>query len=256
MEITLSGKRALVTGAGSGIGRAIALTLAEAGADVAVNDRERTAGIEETGARIRALGRRVLILPADVSDATQVEGLLKEVARGFGGLDLHVNNAGIMVRAPLLETTAAEWQRLIGVNLTGYFLCGTAAARLMLQNEGRPRGAILNVCSPTQERPPADQRAYGITKSGVHAFTRALAAELAPQGIRVNAVEPGATPTGINVGVPWRAAAGEANQTDRSASGRYAWPEDIARAAVFLLSDAAAHVSGADLRIDGGLSLA
>jgi NAD(P)-dependent dehydrogenase (short-subunit alcohol dehydrogenase family) len=242
----LSGKRAVVTGASSGIGQAIALGLARAGADVAGISLDEA---DYTQGAVRALGRRALMLVGDTGEPGDVERLADEAVRELGGIDIWVNNAAGQMIKPLLETTDEDWHRLLRVNLHGYFHgCRAAARRMVEQGRG---GRIVNVSSAADVQPLADLTAYITAKAGIVGLTKTLALELGPHGITVNAIAPGATETPLNR----RAYTSEVRRAyeQRIALGRIAAPEEIADAAVFLATDAARYVTGHELLVDGGL---
>jgi NAD(P)-dependent dehydrogenase (short-subunit alcohol dehydrogenase family) len=244
----LTDRTAIVTGASSGIGQAIATALAHAGANVAGLSLDEAADTE-TG--IRSHGREALMLVGDTGDPADVERLANETARTFGGIDIWVNNAaGLMVK-PLLETSDDDWHGLLRANLHGYFYGCRAAARWMVE-QGRG-GRIVNVSSAADVQPLADLTAYITAKSGVVGLTKTLALELGAFAITVNAIAPGATDTAINR----RAYTPEVRRIyeERIPLGRIAAPEEIADAAVFLASDAARYVTGHELLVDGGLVL-
>ncbi len=188
----LEGRRALVTGAQQGIGRAAALALAQAGADVALNYLDDRAATEKVAAEIRALGRRALVFPGDVAKAADVAALVTAATREWGAPDVLVNNAGVFPRSPFLELAEREWDLVLDVNLKGSFLCAQAVARGLVA-EGR-RGSIINLASQAIRGAPLGVH-YTASKGGVVAMTRAMALALAPHGIRVNAVAPGLTDT-------------------------------------------------------------
>jgi NAD(P)-dependent dehydrogenase (short-subunit alcohol dehydrogenase family) len=245
----LAGKLALVTGAGTGIGRAIAIGLAREGADVAVNDCTRATGADETVAAIEALGRRAVYVEADVSDVAQLRAMLAEVERRLGGLDVLVNNAGVTSWSPAIDTTEAMWDRVIDTNLKGTFFASIEAAKLMRARGG---GAIVNVSTVCADRVVPGTAAYGASKAGIHMLTRCLAVELAPLGVRVNAFAPGATLVERNLRDDPDYAS---NWGEVAPSGRVADPEDMIGPAVFLASSDARHVTGQLFIVDGGWTL-
>jgi NAD(P)-dependent dehydrogenase (short-subunit alcohol dehydrogenase family) len=245
--LPLEGKRAVVTGCAQGIGRSIAVALAAAGADVAGID---AGDAGETEAAIRRLGRRSILVRGDTGNRADVDGIADAVAGDWGGLDIWVNNAARLMVKPLLETTDEDWHGLLAPNLHGYFYGCRAAARLMAAGEG---GRILNVSSAADIQPLADLSAYIAAKGAIVGLTKTLALELAKHGITVNAIAPGAIDTPINKNAytpEVRRAYGS-----RIALGRIGTPEEIADAAVFLVSDAARYVTGHELVVDGGLTI-
>jgi NAD(P)-dependent dehydrogenase (short-subunit alcohol dehydrogenase family) len=243
----LRGKIALVTGAQQGIGRGIALAFAREGADVAVNYLDDRVEAEKVMREVRATGQRAVLVQADVARPTDAQTMVAQVLSELGGLDVLVNNAGVYPRVPFLEMRETDWDLVLDVNLKGGFLCAQAAARAMVA-AGR-RGSIINMASQAI-RGAVRGVHYSASKGGVVAMTRATALELAPHGIRVNAIAPGLTDT---------AQPRYGNNEDELAAmaravplGRMAQPDDIAAVAVFLASDDARHVTGQTVHVNGG----
>ena len=243
-----AGKIVLVTGAQRGIGRAIAVRFAEAGADVALNFLDDKAAAESAAAEIAALGRRAATIAADISKPEEARRLVADAERALGPIDVLVNNAGIFPRAPFLDLTEDTWDAVLDTNLKATFICAQEAARRMVA-AGRP-GAIINLSSGAPYRGSMRATAYMASKLGIVGLTRGMARELAPHGIRVNAVAPGITNTAMpRLGNTEEALAalGRSNPT-----GRLAEPEDIADVVVFLATDDARHLVGQLIHVNGG----
>jgi NAD(P)-dependent dehydrogenase (short-subunit alcohol dehydrogenase family) len=247
-EPKCDGKIVLVTGAQRGIGRAIAVRFAQAGADVALNYLDDKAAAESAAAEIAALGRRATTLAADVANPAEARRLVAAAERELGPVDVLVNNAAIFPRAPFLELTEDAWDTVLATNLKSTFVCSQEAARRMVA-AGRP-GTIINISSGAPYRGSMRATAYMASKLGIVGLTRGMARELAPHHIRVNAVAPGVTNTAMpRLGNSEDAlmALGRDNPT-----GRLAEPEDIADVVVFLATDEARYVVGQLIHVNGG----
>jgi len=241
----LIGKKALVTGAGNGIGRAIALAFAEAGADVAVLDINYEAAVS-TSVAVKAYGVSSLAVSADVSSESQIRDAFQNVINVFSTLDILVNNAGIESSSLVKDMPEAMWDRMIQVNLKSVFLCSRAALQIMLP---RKTGRIINISSQLAHKGAKELAHYAAAKAGVIGFTRSLAYEIATEGLTVNAICPGPVDTELFRSLP------EAFRTAKIAElpiGRPAQPEEIAPVAVMLASDAGAYFLGSTLNPNGG----
>jgi 2-deoxy-D-gluconate 3-dehydrogenase len=241
----LSGRVAVVTGANPGIGQAIALALAEAGADIACVGRTPA---EETVARAQAMGRKAAIITADFSTIEPVARIVDETLTTLGRLDVLVNNAGIIRRADAVDFTEADWDAVIDTNLKSlFFLCQAAGRHMIAQG----RGSIINIASMLTFQGGIRVPSYTAAKSGVGGLTKLLANEWAAKGVNVNAIAPGYIATN-------NTAALQADETrnkaivDRIPAGRWGEPSDLGGAAIFLASDAARYVNGHILAVDGG----
>lgn len=243
-QFSLAGRKALVTGASRGIGRAIAEGLAAAGADVAIAARNDEA-LADCAETIRGHGRKTRAVMMDVSDVASCRRGVAEAAEHLGGLDIVVNNAGVEQVCPSLDVEEDLWDRIVDTNLKGAFFVSQAAARTMIA------GTILNLCSLTSERGIATAVPYGASKSGLAGMTRALAVEWAPRGIRVNALEPGYFRTALTEtfyeNPAWRQA-----MLAKIPMQRFGELNDLVGASIFLCSDAARYVTGVCLPVDGG----
>lgn len=247
----LKGRVAIVTGASRGIGRAIAIGLAEAGASVVVNCVSNAAAAEEVVAAIRAGGGEAVAVRADVGELAQHERIIAAAGEAFGRLDILVNNAAVTRREPFLDATAEAWDETMAVNLKGVYFLSQAAARLMAAQGG---GKIINISSVHDERPMADNSIYNITKAGLVMLTKSLALELAARGIQVNCVSPGAIltdETRDRIEDP----AHRARVLARIPANRVGEPEDVVGAVLLLASAASEYVTGATVCVDGGMLL-
>ena len=255
----LTGQPALVTGANSGIGRAVALGLARAGADVAVNYVTHPETADEVAHEIVGMGRRAIAVKADVSKEDEVEALYQRTLAEFGTLHIAVSNAGLQRDAAFDEMTLEQWNTVIGVNLTGQFLCTRAAAREfkrrgVVASVSQAAGKIICMSSVHQQIPWAGHANYAASKGGIMMMMKSIAQELAPHFIRVNAIGPGAIRTPINTEA-WNTPKAYADLMTLVPYKRIGEPDDIAQAAVWLASDASDYVTGATLFVDGGMTL-
>lgn len=244
----LSGKVAIVTGASRGIGRATALALAAEGAKVVVNYASSAAAADQVVADIVAMGSEAIALPADVSQADQVEQLITATMDKWGQIDVLVNNAGITRDTLLLRMKLEEWQAVIDLNLTGVFLCTKVVSKIMLKQKS---GRIINITSVAGQMGNPGQANYSAAKAGVIGFTKTVAKELASRGITVNAVAPGFIATDMTSDL----------KSDDILKfiplGRYGQPDEIAGMIRFLAADpAAAYITGQVMNVDGGMVMA
>jgi sorbitol-6-phosphate 2-dehydrogenase len=257
LEHRLEGRVALVTGAGQGIGRGIAVSLARAGADVAINDIAFSTA-EASAAEVGALGRRSLAVPADVSQAADVQAMIDRVVEEFGDLHILVNNAGVCTPAFITDLSEEMWDRTMRVNLKSMFLCSKAAAPLMMAQR---YGKIVNVSSKSGKQGGLWLTAYCASKFGIIGFTQSLALELAPYGVNVNAICPGQVYTPMWDNVLKKAYARKLNMdedqvrdyyTSKVPLGREVTLEEIGTVVVFLCSDQASYMTGQAINITGG----
>ena len=244
------GKVSIVTGSGQGIGCEIALAMAREGAWGVIADWNESKA-QEVASEIAASGGIAIPLKVDVSDPDQVEAMVRQTLERFGRIDILVNNAGIGHVKPFLSITLEEWNRVLGIDLTGQFLCAQAVARVMVQQGG---GRIVNVASISGERGGTGRAAYGAAKAGVILLTKVMAVELAAKGIGVNAISPG--PTETDQVRECHDDATRAAYHSVLPIKRYATPSEIANAALFLASQEASFVSGHILNVDGGFGAA
>jgi glucose 1-dehydrogenase len=255
----LAGQKALVTGANSGIGRGVAIALGEAGADVVVNyvdgDDAANAVVDE----IRRAGVKAFAYKADVSSEDQVAGMFKSMIQQFGTIDILVANAGLQRDSAFHQMTLAQWNMVLGVNLTGQFLCAREAIREFLRRGVVPSvscaaGKIICMSSVHQQIPWGGHANYATSKGGIKLMMESLAQEVAPKRIRVNGIGPGAIRTPINTSA-WNTPDAYNQLMTLIPYGRIGEPEDIARAAVWLASDHSDYVVGTTLFVDGGMTL-
>jgi len=243
----LEGKKALVTGASRGIGRAIALALAAEGADIAVNYAGNQAAAEAVAAEIEAMGRKAIIIQADISSNEAATAMVDQVAKEFGRVDILVNNAGITRDGLLMRMKEADWDAVLTTNLKGVFNCTKAAIKYMMKQKA---GHIVNISSVVGVNGNAGQANYAAAKAGVIGFTKAVAKEVAARGITANAVAPGFIQTDMTAVLNEKQV--EAMQATIPLK-RLGEPSDIAKAVVFLASDDANYITGQTLNVDGGM---
>ncbi len=247
----LEGKKALVTGSSSGIGEAIALRFAREGADVAVHYHSEEDSALAVAAEIEKMGRMSVALGANVGVAAEAEGLVGDAIEALGYLDILVNNAGVEVREPFLDVTEQHYDLVLGVNLKGAFFAAQAAARHMV--ERGKGGRIVNVSSIHEDVAFLHYATYTASKGGMRMFTRTVCQELAPHGITVNDIAPGAIATPINKRTLGDGELLHALQ-EVIPAGRLGDPDEVASVAVFLASDDAAYVTGSTYYVDGGMA--
>jgi glucose 1-dehydrogenase len=246
----LQGKTAVVTGAATGIGQAIAIAFAKEGASVVVDFVGTPSVPQDTIGKINALGGKNLGIEADVSNPDQVKSLVQQTIAAFGRLDIFVNNAGIEKKFAFVDYPFDEWQKIIAVNLTGTFLCSQAAARQMILQGGG--GRIINISSIHEDLPMLTNAPYCATKGGIRMLMRTIAVELAPHQITVNNIGPGAIYTPIDKDVE-----NDPKLNDQILAGiplkRWGKPEEVAQLAVYLASDDGSYITGSTHFIDGGM---
>jgi 3-oxoacyl-[acyl-carrier protein] reductase len=248
-QFDLTGRTAIVTGGGQGIGKAICLALAQAGSNIVVADLNRDIA-ESTAREVEALGRKSLAIQADVCSREQAEAMVRQTIEGFGGLDILVNNAGGPKHSvPAMEMSESAWDDVVDINLKSVFLCTQAAARPMIAKKS---GNIINIASISAFVAYPLCVPYGASKAGVVNFTRSMASILGPHNIRVNAVAPGSIATEGRTAFFAQHPELEHFRPESVPLQRVGTPEDVAGAVVFLASEASAYVTGHVINVDGG----
>jgi NAD(P)-dependent dehydrogenase (short-subunit alcohol dehydrogenase family) len=246
----ITGRKALVTGAGRGIGKELALALAEAGCDVALLGLHRE-NLEAVATEIRRLGRQGIAIQADVSRKEQIDRAFARTAEEFGRLDICVNNAGISIQKPVEEMPEEDWDRIMDINLKGVFLCSQAAARIMIPQRS---GSIINIASisGTAVNVPQKQAVYNTSKAGVIMLSRSMAVEWAEYGVRVNSISPGYMQTEMTLSSMAHLFPAWESLTPL---GRLGKPGELRGALLLLASDASSYMTGHDLVVDGGYTV-
>jgi NAD(P)-dependent dehydrogenase (short-subunit alcohol dehydrogenase family) len=246
-RFALTGKIALVTGASRGIGKAVALGFANAGADVAICSR-KLENVEPVAGEIEKLGRRVFASAADVSNREDIERFVSETLTKFGQIDILVNNVARSIMSPIMNLREDGWDKIMNTNLKSYFLFSQAVGQIMM---GQGSGVIINVSSVAGQKAAPLLGAYSVSKAGVDMLTKVLAKELAGVGVRVNAISPGMVETKFSEAI-WSSPEMHAEVVRDIPLGRLATTDEIVGLAIFLASDAASYVTGAIVNIDGG----
>lgn len=245
---SLEGKTAIVTGAGRGIGRSIALGLAEAGSNVVVCSRT-TSELEELAVEIKAKGVEALVVPCDIQNPAAIDHVIQQTMDQFGSIDVLINNAGITKKHPAEEYPLEDWNQILNVNLTGVFLFAQKVGQVML-NQGK--GSIINISSVSSKQAVTKSIAYGATKGGVNMLTKTFASEWADKGVRVNGIAPAYIETPLVLAVKNHREGFAEDIINRTPMKRMGKPEEIVGAAIFLASEASSYVTGETIFVDGG----
>lgn len=243
----LEGRVALITGASSGIGRTIALTFAEAGADIVINYIGTHQDAQDVAAQVRALGRKAVVLEADVADSEAVAAMVDSAAKELGRIDILVNNAGITRDGLLLRMKEADWDAVLAINLKGVYNCTKAVLKYMMKQR---YGRIVSISSVVGITGNAGQANYAAAKAGIIGFTKSVAKEVAPRGITANAIAPGFVKTAMTAVLPEKVVGAMLASIPL---GRLGETQDIAKAALFLASGDAEYITGQVLHVDGGM---
>lgn len=243
----LGGKTALVTGASRGIGKAIAVALAEQGAQVAINYAGNTVAAEEVKAQIEAAGGKAILVQADVADPAQVAAMVDKVVAEFGTIDILVNNAGITKDGLLMRMSDEQWDAVLNTNLKSVYSCTKAVTKIMMKKR---YGRIVNMSSVVGLMGNAGQANYAAAKAGIIGFSKSVAKELASRGITVNMIAPGCIGTDMTAALPDKV---KEAMLANIPLGRVGTPEDVANAVLFLVSDQAAYITGQIINVDGGM---
>jgi len=250
-SLSLEGRVAIVTGSSRGIGRAIALTFAGAGADVVVCSRGLDGKLEPVAEEIQQLGRRSLAIRTDVTRKADVDSLVEKTLDEFGAIDILVNNAGTVIRSPVVEHTDEDWDRVMDTNLKSYFRCSRAVGRIMIEQK---RGNIVSIASMRGILASTGRVSYTVSKAAVIMLTRVLALEFGSHDIRVNAIAPGWIRTELTEPL-WSDLKAREEIINTIAMRRWAQAEEMANVALFLASDVSSYVTGHTLVADGGISV-
>ncbi|MFC1944073.1 SDR family NAD(P)-dependent oxidoreductase [Chloroflexota bacterium] len=245
---SLEGKTSIVTGGSHGIGKATALAFAEAGANTVIASRNLP-DLEEVAAEIRGYGRRCLAVRADIGQKDDINNLVETTINEFGTVDVLVNNAYTVVVSPLLELHEDDWDRTINTDLKGYYLCSQAVGKVMTVKRS---GSIINLITGNLAKLSPHVGAYMIAKAGIAMLTKVLAVELGEYGIRVNAIAPGIVKTRFSYPM-WRTDEARKNWEEQIPLGRLGQPDDMARVALFLASEASSYITGTTIYADGGM---